>query len=194
MKALTDLKEILEDQVKKITKKGDITPAELTNMNMAVDIIKDINTIEAMKKAEAEWQDGEYSQRGYSREHSMRGGSYADGHSERYLPYPMYSYTPVWNQHPDDMHEMHSERMYRDGMSGDGRRGRDADNDGRYSETGSSYRRGRDARGRYTSRDYRYSRAEAKDRMIEKLEKMMNETTSAKDREIIKDCIEDLEA
>ena len=193
MKALTDLKEILEDQVKKITKKGDITPAELTNMNMAVDIIKDIDTIEAMKKAEAEWQDGEYSQRGYSREHSMRGGSYADGHSERYLPYSMYSYAPVWN-HPDDMHEMHSERMYRDGMSSDGRRGRDADNDGRYSETGSSYRRGRDARGRYTSRDYRYSRAEAKDRMIEKLEKMMNETTSAKDREIIKDCIEDLEA
>lgn len=191
MKALTDLKEILEDQVKKITKKGDITPAELTNMNMAVDIIKDIGTIEAMKKAEAEWQDSE-SQKEYSREHSMR-GSYADGHSERYLPYPMYSYAPVWN-HPDDMHEMHSERMYRDGMSSDGRRGRDADNDGRYSETGSSYRRGRDARGRYTSRDYRYSRAEAKDRMIEKLEKMMNETTSAKDREIIKDCIEDLEA
>ena len=192
MKALEDLKEILEDQVKKITKKGDITPAELTNMNMAVDIIKDIGTIEAMKKAEAEWQDSE-SQKEYSREHSMR-GSYADGHSERYLPYPMYSYAPVWN-HPDDMHEMqHSERMYRDGMSGDGRRGRDADNDGRYSETGSSYRRGREARGRYTSRDYRYSRAEAKDRMIEKLEKMMNETTSAKDREIIKDCIEDLEA
>ena len=97
----------------------------------------------------------------------------------------MYSYTPVWNQHPDDMHEMHSERMYRDGMSGDGRRG---------SETGGSYRRGRDARGRYTSRDYRYSRAEAKDKMIEKLEKMMNETTSVKDREIIRDCIEDLEA
>ena len=40
MKALYDLKEILEDEVKNMTKKGDITPQELENAYKIADILK----------------------------------------------------------------------------------------------------------------------------------------------------------
>ena len=209
MKALEDLKELLVDQIKRVTKKGDITPNELESMYKSVDIIKDISTIEAMEKAEKEEEEyakDRYSRGRYSREgsydgnsmrgsyngNSMRGGSYEGnmmsndmGNSQRYLPpYPMYSYAPVWNT-PQQQN--------------DGRRGRDADSDGRYSED-SSYRRGRDAMGRFTSRDgsyensNRYSRhSVVKDRMIAKLEDMADDATTSRERNTIMQCIDKLD-
>ena len=107
--------------------------------------------------------------------------------------YPMYSYTlPSWNspQQPNN-----------DGMSNDGRRGRDADNDGRYSEE-SSYRRGRDAMGRFTSRDggsYEnsnryYSRQHStKEKMLAKLEDMADYAKTSRERETIMKVIDKLD-
>ena len=229
MKMYEDLKEMLEDQLKKIAKKGDISPNELENAYKAVDILKDIQTIEAMKKADEEHekqgQEGGYSQRGnnYSRE----GMSNNQGYSQHYI-YPWMSYEPVWNQEPymgkQDMQNMrgsynrggsynvgnnsndYSNGSY-DGMNNAGTRGRDGDGDGRYSERGydsydggsydSSYRRGRDARtGRYVSRDgrsYEYSRASEKERMIGKLEGMMEDAKTEKERMAIMQCMEKLE-
>ena len=46
------VKEILEDQIKKIAKKGDITPQELDNLYKASAVVLDFETKEAMKKAE----------------------------------------------------------------------------------------------------------------------------------------------
>lgn len=69
-----------------------------------------------------------------------------------------------------------SNRMYpgyyydEPGMS-NARRGRDGDGDGRYSED-SSYRRGRDAMGRYTSREGGYSGHEEKEQMMRQIEEM----------------------
>ena len=77
------------------------------------------------------------------------------------------------------------------------RRGRDGDSDGRYSEA-NSYRRGRDAMGRYTSRDdgssYRdgYS-GHTKEQMVEKLEHMMREARDEQERENYRRAIEQLE-
>lgn len=237
MKALEDLKELLVDQIKRVTKKGDITPNELESMNKAVDIIKDISTITAMEKAEKEEEEyakDRYSRGRYSREgsydgnsmrgsydgNSMRGGSYDGnmmsndmGNSQRYLPYPMYSYAPVWNtpqQQPDNNQNQNNEMNgnsqgynagnsnANNGMSNDGRRGRDADSDGRYSED-NSYRRGRDAMGRFTSRDgsyensSRYSRHSVKDRMIAKLEDMADDATTNRERNTIMQCIDKLD-
>ena len=45
------MKEILEDQIKKIVKKGDISPQELDNLYKASAIVLDFETKEAMKKA-----------------------------------------------------------------------------------------------------------------------------------------------
>ncbi len=73
-----------------------------------------------------------------------------------------------------------------DGMSNrgsyDGRYGMDGDGDGRYSE-----RRGRDARGRYTSRDY------SRDDMLDKLERMMNEAGTEAERQTIRECMRKLD-
>lgn len=116
MKALYDLKEILEDEVKNMTKKGDITPQELENAYKITDILKDIETIKAMKEA---GQNGEYS-RAY--DYARDGGSYDGGYSQR-----MYY----------DDNSMGNSMNY-----SQARRGRDGDGDGRYSEDG-SYRTGR---------------------------------------------------
>ncbi len=222
MKALNDLKEMLEDEIKKITKKGDITPQELDSMYKATDIIKDIETIDAMKEygEDAEMSEDKYSQRGGSYRTNGRGMNYSrnysqnDGYSEMMMPrYMPYAYGPVWNQNQPDMQEMNM--MNKQGQRGSydysnaGRQGRDGDGDGQYSEDGGSYRRGRDARtGRYVSRDGgsyddssynsyrrggRYSRHTEKERMIEKLETMMDSASSERERQAIMKCIDELQ-
>lgn len=128
MNELYDLCENLKDDIKELNKKGDISPTELERAYKAVDIIKDIKTIEAMEEA------GEHS--------------YDGGQSNR-MPYYMY----------DEPATSHA------------RRGRDGDGDGRYSEE-SSYRRGRDAMGRYTSRDGGYSGHDDKEQMMRQIEEM----------------------
>ena len=136
MRVLDEMCEILEDELKDITKKGDISPAELESVYKSVDIIKDIETIKAMK------EQGGYSYNSYNSYDGSYEGSYGS---------------------------------YRggEGMSNAGRRGRDGDGDGRYSE-----RRGRDAMGRYTSRDDGYSR----DHETEALRKELNEMRKKLDR------------
>lgn len=207
MKALEDLRELLIDQIKKVSKKGDISPNELECMYKSVDIIKDISTIEAMEKAEKEEE--KYAKDGYSRGRYSRDGDMISndmGNSQRYLPYPMYSYAPVWNNNPQQPHngqnsEMNGNTQNYGGMSNDGRRGRDADNDGRYSEE-SSYRRGRDAMGRFTSRDggsYEnsnryYSRQHStKEKMLAKLEDMVDDAKTSRERETLMKAIDKLE-
>ena len=166
MKALYDLKEILEDEIKQMTKKGDITPQELENAYKATDIIKDIETIKAMKEAS---EQGMYSQ---AYEYARDGGSYDGNYSQRMYP------------------------MYYDGNSMDysqARRGRDGDGDGRYSED-NSYRRGRDAMGRYTSRD-NYSRHSSKEKMLDQLNNlMMNTPMSDKEKDALRQCIDKIDS
>lgn len=90
---------------------------------------------------------------------------------------------------------------YDDGMSYARGRGRNAKRDsmGRYSrdmmhhddmsyERGSSY-----ARGGMSNRRGGYSRADAKEEMIEKLEDMMHDAETPKEREAIKRCIMQIE-
>ena len=120
MQVLYDLCELLEDELHDVVKKGEISSTELEGAYKAVDIIKDIKTIEAME---------DYSYDDYSRRNSYDGDN---------MSYNM----------------------------SNARRGRDGDGDGRYSE-----RRGRDARGRYTSRDMGYS-GEDKQQMIQKIEQL----------------------
>lgn len=128
MKAsLYDICEMLEDEMKEIVKKGDISPTELERVYRAVDIIKDIKTIEAM-------EGGEYSNDGGN---SNRGGSYRGSYNS-----------------------------YDGSYEGGGSNAR-----GGYSEEG-SYRRGRNAMGRYTSRDSGYSREEDKEQMLKHIEQM----------------------
>lgn len=171
MRVLEDMKEVLEEQIKKIAKKGDaISPQELDNAYKAVDIIKDIETIDAMKRAEEEGYGSSY---GSSYDYSGA-GSY---NYSRRMPYSYEgSYDGSYDGRSYADHSM-------DGRSMNMSRGRDGDGDGRYSE-----RRGRDARtGRFVSRDggsydnsYEYSREPHQDkeqmkRQIQEMQKKLEQ-------------------
>ena len=131
MRVLWDIQDMLEDELKQISKKEEISSSDLDNIYKMVDVVKDITTVDAMKKAEQE---------GYSRDYAR---DYSRGYSEDYAnAYGSYA-----------------------------RRGRDGDGDGRYSED-SSYRRGRDAMGRYTSRDGYSGNEEEKEHMMRQIEDM----------------------
>lgn len=114
--------------------------------------------------------------------HSQRGGSY-DGNSNR-GSYARGSYDDSSNRNSND--GMSNENSNRRGSYG-------RSNDGSYDE-GSSYRRGRNTRtGRYMSRDggsYDYSRDEEKDHMLDRLESMLDNASTEKDRRAIEQCID----
>ena len=66
MDALQNLKELLEKEITKVTAKGDISPTEIKTVGEAVDILKDIETICAMKEYGNDDQSYAMSNRGYS--------------------------------------------------------------------------------------------------------------------------------
>lgn len=184
------LQDILEGEMKAIAKKGDIDEKSLDNLYKLTESQKAI-----AKMCEYEKQ----NEQGQSNDKGMNSYGYR---------------MPVWNAYDgrsyDDMHNS------MDGMSGnysmDGRMGRDADSDGRYSE-----RRGRDAMGRYTSRNegnsydesyenkgrtyevrgsygsYDMSRDASKKKMVQKLSTLMDDTMSEKERHAIQECIDKIE-
>lgn len=162
MKVLFDIQDMLEDELKKISKKDDITAMDLENIYKMVDIVKDVTTIDAMRKAEQEGYSRDYA-RDYSR-------GYSDDYANAYGSYNSY----------------------------DGRRGRDGDSDGRYSED-NSYRRGRDSMGRYTSRDSSYRGSydgysgHGKEEMIANLKEMMRDARTEDERESYRKTIEQLQ-
>lgn len=163
MRALEDLCEVLEGQVREISKKGDaISPQELDNAYKAIDIIKDIETIKAMKKAEEQGM--------------FEGGSYGNSMDMSYesmrMPYPHMMYNrPMYGSYNGSYDGSYD--SYNMGDNSMARRGRDRDGDGRYSE-----RRGRGADGRYVSRDgsydgsYGYSGHENKEELKKKIQEM----------------------
>lgn len=197
------VKEILEDQIKKIVKKGDITPQELDSLYKASAIVLDFETKEAMKKAEEQ----SHMQGGQSNDYSMnrygRRDSYMNGQSTHY-PWFMYhdnmgndmnSHGPVWNQGMENksLREVHSNdgsyaQAYENAYDG----AYDGSYDGSYdASTENSYRRGRDARtGRYVSRD---GNSADKQRMIGKLQDMMDDAPSEKERRALQQCVDKLE-
>jgi len=143
MNSLDNLKSVLEREIDKVTSKGEIAPTEIKAVGEAVDIIKDIETICAMK---------EYGQEDdmYSMENR--------GYSTRRMPrYPMYRDSYAYDNSYENM-------SYRD-MNSNARGGRG-----------------------------NYSMHTEKEEMIEKLERMMNNATSEKERRDIMDCINKLEA
>ena len=76
-----------------------------------------------------------------------------------------------YNSYDGQSNRMYPSYYYDEPGMSNARRGRDGDGDGRYSED-SSYRRGRDAMGRYTSRDDGYSRHDEKEQMMKQIEQM----------------------
>ena len=85
MDAIYELKDLLEKEIKKVTAKGDISPTEVKTIGEAVDILKDIETICAMKEYGNDDSSYAMSNRGYSTmrrpDWDNRGMYYDDGNS-----------------------------------------------------------------------------------------------------------------
>ena len=171
-KTLERFKEFLEDEVEKIRKKGDITPAELDSSQKAVCTIK---MIEDMEKEQSEGM-------------MMEGDSY--GYSNRNMAY---RHMPAYGSYNDrsygDEYGDHSgRRYYHDSYGYDD------------SYRGDSYRRGRSpVTGRYISRgednmSYHdgYSGHSIKDRMVARLEDMMDEAKTDHERQTVSQWIDRL--
>lgn len=80
MHIIKEFGEMLTKQIDKINKKGDITPDELTKMDKAVDIIKDIQVICAMEEYGQNPEEAMYSSTGYYGRNSrmpIPGGMYS---------------------------------------------------------------------------------------------------------------------
>ena len=105
MDDMKTLKSMLEQQVDQITAKGDINPQDLEMLDKAVDIIKDIETICAMRKAKEQEMNGGYSQRNI---YAMDNGGMSYGWYEP----PRRNYYTNGGTHTDGM----SFRQNRDSM------------------------------------------------------------------------------
>ena len=82
MDSIYKLKDLLEKEIDKVTAKGDITPVELKSVGDAVDILKDIETICAMKEYGNDDQSYAMSNRGYSSRRMSR-----DNYRDKYNDY-----------------------------------------------------------------------------------------------------------
>ena len=86
MKVLYDLEDMLEDEIKKLTKKSELDVASVELAYKMVDIIKDIETIMAMKNSEYDGgysrSDGAWTNGGsYASRRNMNTGRYMRGYS-----------------------------------------------------------------------------------------------------------------
>ena len=171
-KLMDELYEV-EDKMKKASG-GKVSAGDLEYIHKLTDTIKNIDKIEMLEEG------GGYSEESnWMADGRMYGTSYDDGMS--------YARGRGRNAKRDSRG-----RYSRDGGSYD---------DGSY-EGGSSYERGGSSyarggrggnRGGMSNRRGGYSRADAKEEMIEKLEDMMHDAESPKEREAIKRCIMQIE-
>ena len=168
MKELENLKELYVDEIKKINKKGELTPTDSEAAKKALEAIKMIDMLcedEIVKEpgySERMYprysrNDGGYSERRYSR---------SDGGYSTMMPETMYNPNmgPYYSSYEGDR----------------------------------SMARGRDSFGRYTSRNNgmsrNYSRHSTASHMVEQLEDMLTNTTDERKRMVIQNCIEELES
>lgn len=87
MKVLYDIQDMLEDELKAMSKKEEISSTDLDNIYKMVDVVKDITTVEAMKKAEQEGYSRDYARdysRGYSEDYANAYGSYRNSYGNSY--------------------------------------------------------------------------------------------------------------
>lgn len=112
MRTLYNIKDLIEDELKSIAKKDELTDIDLDNVYKMVDICKDITTIEAMKASEySSAYSREYSSENYPMSYEGSYRSYARGGS--------YDSSYARRGRDGDGDGRYSERgSYRDGYSG----------------------------------------------------------------------------
>lgn len=115
MRTLFDIQDKMEDELKSICRKDEITSVDLENTYKIVDIIKDITTIDVMRKADYDGYSGtnmDYS-RGWDVDYSYaRGRNSRDSYESRDSSYG--------NSNRGRSYEGSRDRSYGNGYSGHG--------------------------------------------------------------------------
>ena len=171
MDYMMDLKDLLcaelEDFAEKGKKSGKMSMGDLETVHKLTDTVKNILKIDTLSDELGYSEDGHYMGEG-----RIYGTSYDDGMGGNYSRRGGSSYAR-------------------------GRRNARRDSRGRYSREGgmggSSYARGGNQGGGNYSREGGYSRDEAKDYMMDRIEEMMEEAETPKQREALQNCIKALE-
>lgn len=195
MKVLEDIKELIEEELKNLKKKGTLSPAELDSIHKGVETIVYIEELCANEEEDEEKDNG-YSGRRGMRHSSMRGysGTYP-------MMYP--STTPIYYDNNYSGHYDYDDpRMNRysgcgynyNRYSGNDYSGND------YSGTRGSYDnsyQGYSSEGTRAGRNYGmtgsgYSREGASSHMIAKLEEMLDSACTDKEQAAIYQCLDRL--
>lgn len=212
-KTYENLKESMCYELDGLAKRGDITKDTLDSMYKLIKSIKNLDELTEKEEGKSSGYSMDYSRRMWNdrmNSYAMNDGRMSNAGGTSYNANTSYdgnmSNAGEMSNRRGMSNDMGNSNEYsRDSYEGgsndygtsNARRGRDGDGDGRYSEDYSSAR-GRDARGRYTSRDGRsydrgYSRHSAKDRVIQRLEDMLDESKSQSEQIAIMRCIEELQ-
>lgn len=146
MHTIYDIKERMEQELKTLNKKEAWTCDDVVMIGEMIDVVKDIDTIEAMKNYESEDYMRGYS-RGFDEDYLMARGAYNGYGTSR------------------EQNAYARNNAYARGGN-------------------NSYARGRDAMGRYTSRD------DGKQEMIDHLNEMMMNARTPEERESYRSAIE----
>jgi hypothetical protein len=186
-----NLRDMLEREVGEIERRHELNKDSLDNLYKLSMSLKVVNKCIDRQEMEEQEKKGGMSMDGQSR-NSYGPNSYN---------MPRYSMEGQSNEGNSNIrpwmgntYDGQSNAMYRDGRSYDGqsnaRRGRDGDGDGRYNESRDNFRNSQD-RGwsNAEGNSYEYSRDASRQKMVKKLETLMDDTMSEKERNAIKDCI-----
>lgn len=191
-----NLRDMLEREVTAIEKKNDLDDASLNNLYKLTSSLKVVDKcIDREKYEDMDMSRGMSTEGVYPRHSgSTYSGNriYIDGEGVREA---MKYHQPGSYDEGNHGNSYGDGNSYNDGYNNYGnsraRWGRDGDGDGQYNESSNEYRSNRYSR-RYDG-SHGYSRDESKKMMVRKLETLMDDTMSEKERQAIQDCISKIE-
>lgn len=199
-----NLLDMLDREIGEIERKHDLNKDALDNLyKLCVSskaVMKRIDR-EEMEEMEKKGQEGFSQARGRDAmgRYTSRDGASMDGMgntSNAMRPYWMYDgmmSRDISNAQGGNSYAMNTSNAGYN-TSNAMRRGADGDNDGKYNESRDNFRYSQDRAGSYADgTSYGYSRNASKQKMVQKLATLMDDTMSEKERQAIQKCMTEIE-
>ena len=197
-----NLLDMLDQEIGQIERKHNLDEKSLDNLyKLCVSskaVMKRIGYEEMKELEKSESHDGYSTARGRDAmgRYTSRDGYSMDGMSNAMRPYWMYDgmmSREMSNAQGGYSYAMNTSNE-QGGQSNAMRRGADGDNDGRYNESRDNFRNSQDRGRSYADgTSYGYSRDASRKKMVQKLETLMDDTMSEKERRAIQDCISEID-
>lgn len=210
-----NLRDMLEREIGEIERKHDLNKESLDNLyklTMSLKVVDKCIDRNEMEEGMKKGQEGFSQARGRDAmgRYTSRDGASMDGMSNAMRPYWMYDgmmSREMSNAQGGNSYAMNTSNAgynqsnagyntsnEQGGQSNAMRRGADGDNDGRYNESRDNFRNSQDRGRSYADgTSYGYSRDASRKKMVQKLETLMDDTMSEKERRAIQDCISEID-